>query len=130
MKRRSTYLKIQEFVRRARKRARLNGCKKCHKSKEVGVKGTPRLAEMARGGATLEEIKTAIRKRGWFCRSCVSKAEGTTAAATLRDQYDMTDPVQEKAYHTRVWNMKPYADAPAGYRRVKPGTTPDCFAEV
>ena len=106
---RSKYMKIQEFVRRARKRARKAGCDKCHKHKEVGLNHSPRLTEMSRGGSTLDEIKEAIRSRGWFCRTCVSKREGTTAAAPMRDQYDMTDPAQATAFHQKSCSMEPYA---------------------
>lgn len=105
MRRRSRYLKIQEFVRRARKRARKSGCGKCGKLKEVGLRGTPRMSEMARGGATMSEIKDAIRVRGWYCRQCVGKMDGTTAATTLRDQFPST-PEGERAYHKHLFKLE------------------------
>ncbi|KKN41557.1 hypothetical protein LCGC14_0722130 [marine sediment metagenome] len=102
MKHRSRYLKIQEFVRRARKRARRKGCENCGKFKEVGLRGTPRLFEMARGGATLSAIKHNIRARGWYCRKCVGKMDGPTAAATLRDQFPPTLE-GEREYRKHCW---------------------------
>ncbi len=126
-----TYLKIQEFVRRVRKRARKAGCKKCHKGKEVGLRGTPRLSELSRDGSGIAKLKAAIRERGWYCRTCVRRIEGTTATATLRDQYDMGDPAQEKAYFTKVWRMEGcQTDAPNGYRRVKVGIGPESFVDL
>jgi len=117
----------QQYVAKVRARARKHGCRKCKRVIELGITGDESLNQMMRRGASIREIKTAIRTRGWYCRKCVRKSKGTTAAATLRDQYDMTDPEQEKAYHVRVWNMKPVGDAPFGYERIKPGSTPDCF---
>ncbi|MCK5641828.1 MAG: hypothetical protein KAJ19_13580 [Gammaproteobacteria bacterium] len=123
--------RIQQFVAKVRKWARKQGCNKCHKFKEVGLNGTPSLSHLARQG-DLAKIKTAIRERGWFCRACVRRKQGTTAAATLRDQYNMGDPAQEKAYFTRVWEMEGcLTDAPNGYRRITwPGTSPDCFEDL
>ncbi len=105
MKRRSRYLKIQEFVRRARKRARKQGCRKCRRSKEVGLRGTPRLSELSRGGETLSEIKGAIRARGWYCRKCVGKMSGTTAATTLRDQFPPT-PEGQREYFQHCFELE------------------------
>ncbi len=105
MKHRSRYLKIQEFVRRVRKRARRKGCWTCQNLKEVGLRCTPRLSEMARGGATLEEIKAAIRRRGWYCRKCVGKMDGTTAAATVRDQFSPTLE-GEREYRKYCWKKE------------------------
>lgn len=104
MKHRSKYFKIQEFVRRARKLARRYGCQKCQRRKEVGLRGTPRLSEMSRGGSTLSEIKDAIRSRGWYCRKCVGKMDGTTAAATLRDQFP-PGPEGTRAYYKHAWEV-------------------------
>jgi hypothetical protein len=81
------YLGIQEFVRRVRKRARRLGCQKCGGYKQVGLRGSPRLSELARDGSGIRRIKSAIRLRGWFCLKCVNKMDGTTTAATLRDQF-------------------------------------------
>ena len=84
-----TFDRIQQFVARARRRAKSKGCQKCKRVVEVGIMGNVSLNHLARKG-NLEEIKTAIRGRGWYCRKCVRKSKGTAAATTLRDQFPPT----------------------------------------
>lgn len=98
----------QQFVSKVRTRARRKGCQKCHKIKEVGIFGDESLNQMLRRGADIQEIKIAIRDRGWFCRACVRRKKGTVAAATIRDQYSMDDPVQRKEYEILTASMEPF----------------------
>jgi hypothetical protein len=98
--------RLQEFVTRVRRMARMRGCTMCKRHTEVGLKGHPRLYALTRQG-DLEAIKKGIRERGWFCRKCVRRMEGTTAAATLKDQFHTHTPEGKAAWHRHLYQTKP-----------------------
>jgi hypothetical protein len=80
----------------------------CKKVMSYGLylKGEPRLTDMVRSGSSVKELKEAMRERGWYCKKCLHRQEGTAAAATLRDQF----PTQEEYYEylTKRGPISPY----------------------
>jgi hypothetical protein len=85
------FTRVGRFVVRCRRLMSKKGCKSCHRILPQGLflQGEPQLTEMARLGATVLELKQAMRTRGWFCRACVNKRKGVnTAETSLRDKFD------------------------------------------
>ena len=113
-----TFYRIQEWARRCRERASRGGCMNCGKVLPLGLflEGTPSLTEMARSGVSIQKLKEAIRKRGWYCRGCmnlrrrVAPATATVVGTTGpvdRDAYPYTEE-GEKAFRNEVyWRMCP-----------------------
>jgi hypothetical protein len=111
-----------QFVSRVRTRARRRGCQQCHRITEVGIMGPETLNAMMRRGAPVAELKAAIREKGWYCRKCVRKSKGTSAATSLRDQFppgpDGTrrfyqhcwDTVDKAKFEERGWGVKWHED--------------------
>lgn len=99
-----TWNRIQQFVARARRRARMKGCQKCKRVVEVGIMGEVPLSHLAKEG-NLRKVKAAIRERGWYCRKCVRKSKGTAAATTLRDQFPPTSE-GEREFHQHCFELE------------------------
>lgn len=93
------------WVTRCRARAKLIGCAGCQKTDvELGVKNEMSLTKMVRGGSTVAEMKTVIRKSGWWCRKCVRKWKGT--AATTTSKRDEFPPGPEGERKFQWWKFK------------------------
>ena len=77
------------WITRCRTRAKRIGCVGCQKTgAELGTKGEMSLTSMQRSGASIADLKAAIRESGWWCRKCVRQHKGTAATTTnLRDQF-------------------------------------------
>ena len=99
-----TWNRIQQFVARVRRQAKVRGCQKCRRVVEVGIMGDVPLSHLAKGGDLLK-IKAAIREKGWYCRKCVRKSKGTAATTTLRDQFPPT-PEGEREYHKHLFETE------------------------
>ena len=84
------FARVGRFVVKCRRLMSKEGCRRCQRVLPQGLflKGEPQLTEMARAGATVSELKTAMRERGWYCRTCVNKMKSTTTTTTsLRDRF-------------------------------------------
>ncbi len=83
-----------EFVTRCRERMSKKRCQACKKtfSLLLQLKGRPQLRTMVRTGATMVELKAAMRERGWYCRKCVVRTARITGvideSLPLRPQFE------------------------------------------
>jgi hypothetical protein len=100
--------RVVEFVGKVRKRGSRGGCRKCKERRgRLVLRGRPTLSALYRGGASVEEIKDAIRKRGWYCRGCVNEMGGFAAAVVIRGDFPLGDEGTRLYQHHQFRTCRP-----------------------